>query len=147
MKWWCRTTNSPLPSAAAAEVRLASQLTRWDIDILTEAEEIGAPAGGIPPAQRFVRRGAGCGRHHRRVAGDRGLHLGRGHRLQVEDEELAGIEGFDESVAELKRRAEAFLERRDKELDTKRQEMGVEDEVAEIGGFTPTQLVALGEKG
>ena len=68
--------------------------------------------------------------------------------ISVEDEELAGIEGFDESVsAELKRRAEAFLERRDVELDTKRQELGVEDAVAEVGGFTPSQLVALGEKG
>ena len=66
----------------------------------------------------------------------------------VELAELAGIEGFDESVAaELKRRAESWLERRDVELDEKRREMGVEDAVAEIGGFTPTQLVALGEKG
>ena len=68
--------------------------------------------------------------------------------VAVDDEELAGIEGFDESVAaELKRRAEAFLEKRDGELDEKRRELGVEDAVAEVGGFTPAQLVALGEKG
>ena len=63
-------------------------------------------------------------------------------------EELAGIEGFDESVAaELKRRAEAFLAKREGEADEKRRELGVEDAVAEIGGFTAAQLVALGDKG
>jgi transcription termination factor NusA len=36
----------------------------------------------------------------------------------VDDEELAGIEGFDESIAaELKRRAETFLAKRDGEMD------------------------------
>jgi N utilization substance protein A len=66
----------------------------------------------------------------------------------VDDEELAGIEGFDESIAaELKRRAEAFLAKRDGEMDEKRRELGVEDAVAEIGGFSAAQLVALGEKG
>jgi transcription termination/antitermination protein NusA len=68
--------------------------------------------------------------------------------IAVDDDELASIEGFDESVAaELKRRAESFLEQRDVELDDKRRELGVEDAVAEAGGFTPAQLVALGEKG
>jgi N utilization substance protein A len=68
--------------------------------------------------------------------------------LGVEDEELAEIEGFDESVAqELKRRAQAFLDQKDVELDEKRIAMGVEDAVAEAGGFSPAMLVALGEKG
>ena len=68
--------------------------------------------------------------------------------VSVEDEELAGIEGFDESIsAELKRRAEAFLQKREGEADEKRRELGVEDAVAEIGGFSAAQLVALGEKG
>jgi len=68
--------------------------------------------------------------------------------LAASDEELASIEGFDEGVAaELKRRAQAYLERRDAELDRKRREMGVEDAVAEVGGFTPAMLVTLGEKG
>ena len=68
--------------------------------------------------------------------------------MAVEDEELAEIEGFDESVAaELKRRAESWLEQRDMQLNEQRLELGVEDAVAEAGGFTPQQLVALGEKG
>jgi transcription termination factor NusA len=63
-------------------------------------------------------------------------------------EEVAAIEGFDESVAEeLVRRAESFLSQRDTELNDKRVELGVSDEVAAFGVLTPQMLVALGEKG
>ena len=128
-------------------VRLASQLTRWDIDILTEAEE-------SERRQDEFRKRSGLfveGLDVDDVIA--GLLVTEGFTsvediVAVDDEELAGIEGFDESVAaELKRRAEAFLEKRDGELDEKRRELGVEDAVAEVGGFSPAQLVALGEKG
>jgi len=128
-------------------VRLASQLTRWDIDILTEAEE-------SERRQEEFRKRTGLFVEALDVDDViAGLLVTEGFTsiediIAVEDEELAGIEGFDESVAaELKRRAEAWLERRDTELDEKRRELGVEDVVAEVGGFTPAQLVALGEKG
>ena len=68
--------------------------------------------------------------------------------VDVDDEELAGIEGFDETIsAELKRRAMAFLEQKDSELEQKRVEMGVEDGVVDLGYFTNAMLVALGEAG
>ncbi|MDR3537005.1 MAG: helix-hairpin-helix domain-containing protein, partial [Acetobacteraceae bacterium] len=64
------------------------------------------------------------------------------------EEEVAAIEGFDDNVAaELIRRAEAFLTRRDTELGEKRVELGVGDDVAAIELLTPAMLVALGEKG
>ena len=63
-------------------------------------------------------------------------------------EELADIEGFDEQVAEeLIRRAEAHLLRRDTELNDRRIELGVSDDVASFDVMTPAMLVALGEKG
>jgi N utilization substance protein A len=63
-------------------------------------------------------------------------------------EEVAAIEGFDDSVAEeLIRRAETFLTRRDTELTDKRIELGVTDDVAAFEAFTPAMLVALGDKG
>ena len=66
----------------------------------------------------------------------------------VPEEEIAGIEGFDESVvSELHRRANAFLEIRNAEFDTKRKELGVADEVAAIEGLTPAMLVILGDNG
>ncbi|MFN6954504.1 MAG: transcription termination factor NusA [Acetobacteraceae bacterium] len=128
-------------------VRLASQLTRWDIDILTEQEE-------SDRRQEEFRKRTGLFVEALDVDDViAGLLVTEGFTeiediLAAEDEELAGIEGFDEGVAaELKRRAQAFLDRRDMELDEKRREMGVEDAVAEAGGFTPAMLVALGEKG
>ena len=128
-------------------VRLASQLTRWDIDILTEQEE-------SERRQEEFRRRTGLFVEALDVDDViAGLLVTEGYTeveeiLAASDEELASIEGFDEGVAaELKRRAQAYLERRDAELDRKRREMGVEDAVAEVGGFTPAMLVTLGEKG
>jgi N utilization substance protein A len=63
-------------------------------------------------------------------------------------DELAAIEGFDESIAaELIRRAEAFITRRDNELNDQRIALGVSDDIATIEQLTPAMLVALGEKG
>ncbi|WP_135467012.1 transcription termination factor NusA [Crenalkalicoccus roseus] len=128
-------------------VRLASQLTRWDIDILTEAEE------SERRQEEFRKRSALFVEALDVDDVIAGLLVTEGFGsvediAAVEDEELAGIEGFDENVAaELKRRAEAWLQRRDEELDARRRELGVEDAVAEVGGFTPAMLVTLGEKG
>ncbi len=128
-------------------VRLASQLTRWDVDILTEAEE-------SERRQEEFRKRSGLfveGLDVDDVIA--GLLVTEGFTsiediVAVEDEELAGIEGFDENIAaELKRRAEAFLERRDAELDEQRRGLGVEDAVVELGGLTAQMLVQLGEKG
>jgi len=128
-------------------VRLASQLTRYDVDILTEAEE-------SERRQEDFRKRSGLfveGLDVDDVIA--GLLVTEGFGsiediITVDDEELASIEGFDENVAaELKRRAQAFLDKREGEADEKRREMGVEDAVAEVGGFSAAMLVALGEKG
>jgi transcription termination/antitermination protein NusA len=127
-------------------VRLASQLTRWDIDILTEAEE------SERRQEEFRRRSA--------LFVDAldvddviaGLLVTEDFSTVEElaftpEEELADIEGFDENIAaELIRRAEAFITRRDTELSEKRVELGVSDDIAAIEVLTPAMLVALGEK-
>ena len=59
-------------------VRLASQLTGWDIDILTEAGRIGTPPGRVPEPHQHLHRGARCRRGRRPVAGVGRLQLGRG---------------------------------------------------------------------
>ena len=62
-------------------------------------------------------------------------------------DELAQIEAFDEETAqELQNRAIEFIEARNKEMDDKRQALGVEDEVLEVEGVTPAMAVALGER-
>jgi transcription termination/antitermination protein NusA len=128
-------------------VRLGSQLTRWDIDILTEAEE-------SERRQEEFRRRTGLFVEALDVDDViAGLLVTEGFNT-IEElaytpmEELADIEGFDETVAEeLLRRAEQALVRRDSELNDKRVALGVSDEIAGIETLTPPMLVALGEKG
>ncbi len=128
-------------------VRLGSQLTRWDIDILTEAEE------SERRQEEFRRRSSLFVEALDVDDVIAGLLVTEGFTTVeelafVDEEELASIEGFDESVAaELIRRAGAFLTKRDTELTERRIELGVSEEVAAIEDLTPAMLVALGEKG
>ena len=67
---------------------------------------------------------------------------------QVEEKDVAGIEGFDEDTArELQERAREFLAKEEEELDNKRKELGVEDELKDVPGITTAMLVKLGENG
>ncbi|MCL2428148.1 MAG: transcription termination factor NusA [Alphaproteobacteria bacterium] len=128
-------------------VRLASQLTRWDIDILTEAEE------SERRQEEFRRRSALFVEALDVDDVIAGLLVTEGFTTVEElafvpEEELAAIEGFDDSVAaELIRRAQTFLAKRDTELTEKRIALGVDEDVAAIEALTPAMLVALGEKG
>jgi transcription termination/antitermination protein NusA len=64
----------------------------------------------------------------------------------VEEKELATIEGFDEDTArELQARALEYLAQIEAELDAKRKELGVADELKDIPGVTTAMLVKLGE--
>ncbi|WP_431281865.1 transcription termination factor NusA [Humitalea sp. 24SJ18S-53] len=128
-------------------VRLASQLTRYDVDILTEAEESERRQEEFRTKTGLFVQALDVDDMIASLLVTEGFSTIE-DLLAVEDEELAEIEGFDESVAaELKRRAQAFLDARDLELEAKRVELGVEDSILEIGVFTPAMLVALGEKG
>jgi N utilization substance protein A len=63
-------------------------------------------------------------------------------------EELASVEGFDETVAsELQQRAQVFLQEQNERFEKRRLELGVSDEVAALEGMTPALLAAVGEKG
>jgi N utilization substance protein A len=128
-------------------VRLASQLTRWDIDILTEAEE-------SERRQEEFRRKTGLFVDALDVDDViAGLLVAEGFET-IEDlavtplDELASIEGFDENVAaELQRRAQASLDKEAGELEERRLALGVSDEIAAIEALSAKDLVALGEKG
>src|SRR5438477_5483188 len=126
-------------------VRLASQLTGWDIDILTEAEE---------SERRQKEFAARTKRFIEALDVDETLaQLLAAEGFDTVDEiafvdlkDVAGIEGLDAQTAEeLQQRARDYLERVAAELDARRKELGVADELAEIGGITPAMLVALGE--
>src|SRR3546814_6614604 len=63
-------------------------------------------------------------------------------------EELSGIEGFDEELAEeLQSRAQEALERREASAREERRGLGVEDAVADMPHLTEAMLVTLGKAG
>ncbi|MDA0784694.1 MAG: transcription termination factor NusA [Proteobacteria bacterium] len=128
-------------------VRLASMLSGWDIDILTEEEE------SQRRQDEFNSRSA--------------LFI---EAFDVEDviahllvtegfatieevafvplEDLTTIEGFDEDIGEeLQARARNWLEERDAKLDVERKKLGVEDAMLNIRGVTRENSVRLGTHG
>ncbi|MHA1601226.1 MAG: transcription termination factor NusA [Alphaproteobacteria bacterium] len=128
-------------------VRLASILTGWDIDIMTEDEE---------SRRRQEEMGARSQLFIEALDVDDVI----AHLLVAEGfmtleqvafvpvEELGEIEGFDEDVAtELRARARTFLETLDSKNEEKRRELGVTDDLAGVSGLTAVMLVSLGEKG
>src|SRR5215468_6096281 len=128
-------------------VRLASMLTGWNIDILTEDEESERRTEEMRTRSKMFIDALDVDDVIAHLLVTEGF-------AKVEDlaavalDELSSIEGFDEGVAqELQARAQAWVERRDEELTKKYKSLGVADEVAAIEGMTPTWLVKLGEKG
>lgn len=128
-------------------VRLASMLAGWDIDVMTEAEE------SERRAQEFQTRSA--------------LFI---EALDVDDviahllvaegftsieeiaetpvEELNQIEGFEEEVSiELQNRAATFLEEKAKELAAKQEELGLSEDLVSFTGLLPQHILKLGEQG
>ncbi len=126
-------------------VRLASQLTGWDIDILTEAEE------SERRQKEFVERTAlfMAALDVDEVVGQ--LLASEGFRSVeelsfVDPAELSAIEGFDEDTgAEIQSRARAYLAAAEAELDERRRALGVEDGLKEVDGITTAIMVKLGE--
>src|SRR3954452_22043157 len=128
-------------------VRLASQLTGWDIDILTEAEE------SERRQKEFVERSA---LFQTELDVDETLSqllVAEGFTsleevAYVPVEEIAQIEGLDEDIAtELQSRATEALERREAASREERRALGVEDSLAELPHLTEQMLVTLGKAG
>jgi N utilization substance protein A len=128
-------------------VRLASQLTGWDIDILTEAEE------SERRQKEFVERTElfMAALDVDEVVGQ--LLASEGFRTVeeiafIDPSELTSIQGFDEETGvEINNRARDYLARIEAEQEERRRELGVEDELKDVEGVTIPMLVAFGENG
>jgi transcription termination/antitermination protein NusA len=128
-------------------VRLASQLTGWDIDILTEAEESERRQKEFNERSNTFMEALDVDEVIAQLLASEGFASVEEVAF-VEASEVAAIEGFDEGTAEeIQERARDYLERREAELDAKRRELGVEDDLATVPGLTSAMLVALGENG
>jgi transcription termination/antitermination protein NusA len=126
-------------------VRLASQLTGWDIDILTEAEESERRTEEFRNRSQMFIDALDIDdviAHLLVTEGFTSLE----EVAYVPLEDLADIEGFDPEVAaELQERARSSLERRDRQFEEQRQKLGVSDDLASLEPLTPGMLVTLGE--
>jgi N utilization substance protein A len=128
-------------------VRLASQLTQWQIDIITESQDSERRQREFAERTALFQEALDVDEMIAQLLVTEGFATVE-DIAYVDDEELASIEGFDEdTAAELQTRAREYLDREAAELDQKRQELGVEDGVLDVQGVTLAMSVALGEAG
>jgi N utilization substance protein A len=126
-------------------VRLASQLTGWDIDILTEEDESERrQEEARKRAEMFIKA----------LDVDEVIaHLLVAEGFTSIEEvgyvplaELAEIEGFEEEIAEeLRNRARSFLSEEAERLQKRREELKVADDLVEFNGLSLAVVVRLGE--
>lgn len=126
-------------------VRLASQLTGWSIDILTEEEESERRQKEFAERTQIFIAALDVDEVIAQLLATEGF-------TDVEDlayvdlGEIAAIEGFDEDTAEeIQARARDYLDRQAAEQDAKRKELGVEDAVLEVQGVELAMTVKFGE--
>lgn len=128
-------------------VRLASMLSGWDIDIMTEEEESKKRAEEFKTRSELFITGLDIDE----VIAH--LLIAEGFRTMEEIvetplDEMAQIEGFDEDVAqELINRAQAWLDERAAELARKQKELGLADDLVTFEGLSADRIIKLGEAG
>jgi N utilization substance protein A len=126
-------------------VRLASQLTGWDIDILTEAEESERRQKEFTERTKTFMSTLNVDEVVGQLLASEGFRSVE-ELAYVDRSELAAIEGFDQdTAAEIQNRAHDYLARIEAEQDAKRRELGVSDELKEVAGVTAAILVRFGE--
>jgi N utilization substance protein A len=126
-------------------VRLASVLSGWDIDILTEQEESDRRQKEFADRTKIFMEALDVDEMIAQLLASEGF-TSLEEVAYVPVSEIADIDGFDEDTAvELQTRAQEFLDKLSRELDEKRKALGVEDKMAEVEGVTPAMMVRLGE--
>jgi N utilization substance protein A len=126
-------------------VRLASQLTGWQIDIMTESQESERRQREFAERTQLFQEALDVDEVIAQLLVTEGFATVE-DVAYVEVSEIASIEGFDEDTgAEIQARATDFLDKIAAEYDAKRLELGVEDALLEIEGVTLPMAVALGE--
>lgn len=126
-------------------VRLASQLTKWDIDILTEAEESERRQNEFNEKSEIFINALDVDEMIAQLLVSEGF-------LSIEDldyvelSEISNIEGFDDDTAvEIQSRARNYLEEEKGKQNQKRKDLGVSDDIEKIDGMSLNMLVVLGE--
>ncbi len=128
-------------------VRLASQLTGLDIDIMTEEEESKRRQAEFELRTKLFMDTLDLDEFFAQLLVSEGF-TNLEEVAYVEVEELLVIEGVDEGTAsELQARARDYLEAQAKKAMDAARALGVEDSLANFEGLTPQMLEALGKDG
>lgn len=128
-------------------VRLASILTGWDIDILTEAEESTRRTEEVNTRSALFIEALDVDEVIAHLLVAEGF-------TKVEElaetpiEELNQIQGFEEEIStELQNRAKTWLDKKRKENEARQKELGVNADLLAIPGLKPEQVIKLAEGG
>jgi N utilization substance protein A len=128
-------------------VRLASQLTGWDIRILTEAQESERRQEEFRTRSQMFIDALDVDEVIAHLLVTEGFSSIEEVAF-VPIDEITGIEGFDHDLAEeLAGRAKAYLAEQAEKFAEKRKELGIADDMVDIPGLTPDMVVTLAEKG
>jgi N utilization substance protein A len=126
-------------------VRLASILTRWNIDVISETNELERRKTQVKNRSRLFVETLDVDDVLAHLLVTEGFTTVEEIAL-ISIEDLMAIEGFEEELAkELKARALSYLKKKDAEFTEKFKELGVEKTLASLDGLTPKMLVSLGE--
>jgi len=128
-------------------VRLASQLTGFDIDIMTEAEESERRQREFAEQTQNFMDTMNVDEMVAQLLVSEGFETLE-EVAYVDLDELAAIEGFDEATAEeLQARARESLEEINQKAIEKSREMGVQQDLFDYEGLTPQMIEKLAEDG
>lgn len=128
-------------------VRLASILTGWDIDIMTEAEESERRASEFKTRSGLFMEALDVDDVIAHLLVAEGFTKVQ-ELAETPVEELNDIEGFEEEISqELQNRAKTYLELKAKELSEKQSELGLAEDLTSFAGLLPSQILIIGEKG
>jgi N utilization substance protein A len=128
-------------------VRLASQLTGWDIDILTEAEESDRRQEEFHSRSKVFIETLDVDEVIAHLLVTEGFSTVEEIAF-VPVEDIVGIEGFDENLSgELRNRAQAWIEERAEKMTARIAELDMAEDLLAQATLSQVLLIALGEAG
>jgi transcription termination/antitermination protein NusA len=127
-------------------VRLASQLTGWDIDIVTETEDSERRSREFRALTEYFVNALNVEEVIAQLLVTEGFS-NVDELLYVDRDELASIQGFDESVADaLRERAEQYLREREATLREEAAALGLSEDLLNFDQLSLESIVQLGRK-
>jgi len=126
-------------------VRLASQLTGWQIDLVTESQDSERYQQEFAQRTALFMKALDADETLAQLLASEGFESVE-EIAYVSPEDFMQIEGFDEDVAaEIQARGIDYLEKLAAEQNARRIELGVEDNVLDLEGMTVAFAMKLGE--